>query len=679
MTMNQAKFARVTGSSKPDEFDPSLGLPPPPTFVVSRAPNGTTVSMYGDAVWYLWPYAPHKHRSQLRFLLWNSAESTPRRDAIMAEIRWLIFMLIYLPDGSAAKPSTLNSYLTLLRDIARYADPRSLSIQDVLQDARLLNAAIKSWQARKARSIIAKLHQFGTSQTGYKINSRLSFQVLKERIAEYSDSLKQTLPIPTRIYSEILRRLTDDLDETNTVIDGALALLQDYCRDPFFARSKAYSATLARKARGETSTNRRSLNPHRPEFPELLEEYGLAAIWKKRNLTLSIKGLSYFLTQTLCRASVIIQAFTGMRGEEADKLPYHCLKQERRFGDDRIHYIVKGRVTKDPGVTRSVQWVTSSRGRDAILLAQKISGVIYKILGNPPKKKAGSTKDYYLFVTPSTVIGTLKEPKPIRVDFDNSCDLRDVLDVIIMEEDIEELDRIDGNRDWAAECIVVGTNWKLRRHQLRRSLALYAHASGLVSLPSLKRQLQHITEEMALYYCNGSPFANKFIGEDHEEKHIGVEWRETKPVSEGLAYIANVLLADQNDLFGPHVLWNRLHRTDENGIMLVDREETLKAFKKGQLAYRETPLGGCGNPDPCNKEPLTILHIGCLQEKCKHMIGSFSRIERLIKIKEVQVGKLNKVDPLAFETKVDSEELRVLRIELEAAKAKAEIAKKRPA
>jgi hypothetical protein len=67
----------------------------------------------------------------------------------------------------------------------------------------------------------------------------------------------------------------------------------------------------------------------------------------------------------------------------------------------------------------------------------------------------------------------------------------------ITQEDIVELKLIDPHRAWEAEPdFAVGAGWPFTRHQLRRTLALYAQRSGLVSLPSLKRQLQHITQEM---------------------------------------------------------------------------------------------------------------------------------------------------------------------------------------
>ncbi len=71
---------------------------------------------------------------------------------------------------------------------------------------------------------------------------------------------------------------------------------------------------------------------------------------------------------------------------------------------------------------------------------------------------------------------------------------------IIEEEDIKELEDIDPFRAWHTEPeFAIGKRWPLTTHQLRRSLAVYANASGLVRLSSLRRQLQHITREMSLY------------------------------------------------------------------------------------------------------------------------------------------------------------------------------------
>ncbi|MDZ7921694.1 hypothetical protein [Rhodoferax sp.] len=127
-------------------------------------------------------------------------------------------------------------------------------------------------------------------------------------------------------------------------------------------------------------------------------------------------------------------------------------------------------------------------------------------------------------------------------------------------------------------------------HQLRRSLALYAQRSGLVSLPSLRRQLQHITDEMSRYYAKGSSFAKNFIGDDKE--HFGLEWQETHSESAALSYVLNVLLSD-DILFGGHANWVEHRLKGLDGSVMIDRAATLRRFKKGELAYRETLIGGC--------------------------------------------------------------------------------------
>ena len=91
-------------------------------------------------------------------------------------------------------------------------------------------------------------------------------------------------------------------------------------------------------------------------------------------------------------------------------------------------------------------------------------------------------------------------------------------------------EQIDPHRAWRSEPrFQLGVPWTLTSHQLRRSLALYAQRSGLVSLPSLRRQLQHITEEMSRYYARGSAFANNIIGDN--KHHFGHDWQDAQPVS----------------------------------------------------------------------------------------------------------------------------------------------------
>ncbi|MGK5071042.1 hypothetical protein ACQ4WR_26950, partial [Janthinobacterium sp. RT4P48] len=162
-----------------------------------------------------------------------------------------------------------------------------------------------------------------------------------------------------------------------------------------------------------------------------------------------------------------------------------------------------------------------------------------------------------------------------------------------------------------------------------------AQRSGLVSLPSLKRQLQHITLHMSQYYAKGSGFATNFIGigHGHGERHFGEEWQEAQPVSQFLAYASNVLLEDPGNLYGGHTHWLRMRLRSRDGLMLEDRATTLRRFQKGELAYKVTPVGGCANPGPCDKNPIDVLHVGCVSENCKHLAGNLKKTERVVAVK----------------------------------------------
>ena len=62
-------------------------------------------------------------------------------------------------------------------------------------------------------------------------------------------------------------------------------------------------------------------------------------------------------------------------------------------------------------------------------------------------------------------------------------------------------------------------------------------------------------------------------------------------------------------LFGAHPHWIKTRmQSNSEGIVLNDRTETLKRFKKDEIAYRETLIGGCTNNKECDSNPLDIYH-----------------------------------------------------------------------
>lgn len=670
MLMYQAKIPHVTDASLPDDYDFSSGQRPQPSFVISRNAAGETVSLYGDMRWDRTPYDPNGKTSVINFQFWTGEEQHSARPALLEEIRWLTFLVLYTTPGVPPSDQTIKRYLALLRTAARQAELKAVGVIELICDPHDFSTLVGISHAKTARALLALLYKLGPSVSGYTINASETLKSMRKLINQYSASLKQTVPVPTRIYSLLLGRMSDELNSVEQHLDNILALLRDYCSDPAIGLSLQHQRII-----GGTPGKISPRNTYKDvvTFPDLLRRHGLDRFWEERNFRPDGKQLSTFLTRIQHVASLTIQAFTGMRGEEADTLPYFCLEEQKRYGDDRVHYIVKGKVTKDGGDARAVRWVTSRSGRTAIIVAQRLAATIYDILGVKVTPK--NTKiDLHLFVRVTSVLIRTVDPKPIVLEMSSNEVARVFLAIPIEESDIDELEAIDTSRAWRQEQeFQVGQSWPLRRHQLRRSLALYAQKSGLVSLPALKRQLQHITEEMTLYYCAGSSFAKDFIGEGHVEKHFGNEWQEAQPVSMGLSYVKNVLM-DFDDKFGPLASWLHHHGREDAANILIDRETTMKAMRKGQLAYRSTPIGGCSKTSRCETLPISTLHTECMATLCKHMIGSVTKVERLIEAKSVQVEKLRSAGPMSFEYKVENAELETLRAGL--ARGREEIKKR---
>jgi integrase len=640
MTTFEARINLPADTAPPDIYDPSKGRIPPDNFVVSRYKDGSVASTYGDLSWNRTPYDPDGRTRYLHFSFWDKGGLTKQRDSLTRELRWLMFLLIYMRPGSPLSNNSLHGYMIALRHLGRLCEEKAICVQDALADPGIMIASIAGSKnlAIQLGSLLTLARSLGEDQVGFQVAGKPAIEEFRLIARQWMENAKQYPPIPTGIYSAILSTLSSELDDLENVIDSVLRLYADCRRNPLFGRGKDRQSAI----RAKQSTNPEN---YLPELSSLLKEYGLADYFEAKSLSTNITGLSTLLRRAMMAAALQIQAFTGMRHNEVMALPYDCLESVQR--DGKNHYIICGRITKlSKGLVKRTRWVTSSAGRRAALLAQRIAAAIYAASGQVPNTASPDARGRYLFVDPQ-----FKKP---RSDFGSTIlhlntfsELRARLQPEITEQDLLELEQIDPHRAWRSEDdFQIGRPWMLTSHQFRRSLALYAQRSGLVSLPSLKRQLQHITQEMSSYYARGSVFAKNFIGDD--KTHFGYEWQETQPVSQYLSYAAHVLMTD-DVLFGAHPHWVDHRLKGAEGIVMFNREATLKRFKQGQLAYRETLIGGCVKVGECEQTPLDLLEIKCLTSHCKNIVGSLPKLDRVIAAQRHRVEKLRQLDPTSPE------------------------------
>lgn len=662
MTTYQPKIEIPTGSFAPDSWNDSLSRLPA-DFVVSRNRDGKPASHRGDLFWDWTSYHPSHKSTMIYFSYWvpntRSKSSVtvipPERAQYVADIQHLLTLPIWKdprPEKWAA--ATIQTCAGILCDLARYAEYNKMQIPDVLGDPKKLIkfcSTIPESRTPQWSSIFSILLSLDPVHIGFEFAGNAAVIELRKRSLAYVGKNKQTPPIPTRIYSALLNNLKSEIDDFELVADRYFDLLR--------------ALITLMNTPGYDGTNR-----DRGVGCKLIDDSGLKSFIDAKKIERSIASVFGYLTSMQMTCKHTVQAYSGMRHKECMGLPYDCKETEMDGG--HIHHIICGITTKlNKGKIRRTKWVTSSEGHRAIDVARRIALFIYECVGDIPTKRKGLHSRYRLFVANTYAIqnrtlptddGTYAVATMCNWTIKKQSSLfalRNRLVPIITEADLLELELIDPHRDWRSEDeFRIGGYWKLESHQWRRSLALYAQRSGFVSLPSLRRQLQHLTQEMSLYYSNGSAFAKNFIEDDEEtyKKHFCKEWRDTKPESEALTLLRDVFDTEEQLFGGAGTFFQRKKDRGE----ITDRDTIIRQAKKGLIAYRAHALGGCIKVGGCDQIGLRALDAECVKDGCENLILKMSKLGEVIPAQQKLVDSL---DPSTVEYRMEKSDLDVLVIE----------------
>jgi hypothetical protein len=592
--------------------------------VVTHDKAGNAASLFGDDAWDIRAYTIGSRRTHIHF------RGHPLNDAgrILSDTttrQWkqVMYFLMHEVTETVPASSTLQSCSFYLKDFTFFAAERQLTLYEGLSNVAVVLDYVAQagidMKAQRLHSILAKLHRLGAEATGLRVPLAQLHKPLLERSAQRAGN-SQYAVIPTRIYQHFLSTCEHDLGIAESVANA----LSDY---------------LARAYAGE-----------RPD---------VCAALKTAAVHFGCKDSPYVVLSLVASISALCQlvilSFTGMRAMEAQNLPYHCLSETRL--DGVTHYAIEGVTTKlSGGRPKRACWVTSPLGARAVRLAQRLSGEAHRAHSAPgyAESKDGS---HLLFCRMGLHLKYVANRAPSTIHHEVEA-FRERVFPTITAEDIAELKRVDMHRAWEDEPkYAVGQQWPFTRHQLRRSLALYAQRSGLVTLPTLKRQLQHITQEMSMYYARGSAFAKGFI--DTDKAHFAKEWAEAQGLSEYLAYAEQVLFSDER-LFGGHAAWTQSRAVQASPVSVYSREQTVRMFGKGELAYRETVLGGCASVEPCKSTPLDWMRLDCLESNCRNLVVMPSKLQRVIKAQQATVEKLHAADEASVECRIEAQTLQRL-------------------
>jgi len=648
--MKQEHFKKTTNpgidSANADIFyvEPGSANRPTKQFVVARDDEGNVLSRYGDDTWdYTYYSVSIRPNPIFRF------EDISKR--YRDEVKWLFFCLDRVCDGGLAGAYSIGSlmkFLGLLKSIAKYCQENNLDFKAWFISERHMMAFLRHKATKMQHDALSALY---LAVVPVKEYVGLEFVISKKvriRIAEIRQERKlarnQHPVIPSRILFGIVKYSTDTLEGYNLVSKHFEAMYKELPTSS--GNATHYEGWLMNFVQKYCA---------RVNDYSLSDYLGACGVDCKTELNLLIAHLDY------CAKNLLL-AYSGMRDAEMVALNYNCLKSVKRK-DGKVLRLV-GNTTKLVGSRKQVMWVTSEHAIPAINYLQSIARVCFNNMKarGYDKKKIKRVTDMPLFVkfthtTPMRDFVSKRNFRKIsfrRSDFYSRIPQHRLKEITLKHSDLAELKRFDPLRDWESEGFKRGEPWHLNSHQFRRSLAVYSAQSGLITLPSLKAQFKHLSEDMTYYYRNNALEAKKIFRIDRG--HFATELVKTKPEADFYAFLFGTFLSDQKlkGSMGKFYEGQKPKNKSDTVKLYESRDTTIKRFQKGELAWVDTAIGGCTSTDPCLKKLVRPL-VACLN--CDKAVIAEKKLIQTVKVQQSFIESLP-IDSPSYRAEV--EELNLL-------------------
>lgn len=620
-------------------------------FVISRKLDGTVLSYYDDLTWVLTPNSIF-NCNKINF----STVKTPAKKSSLYihDMKWLVFFIMHIAPinskGGTLSASTIYNYASVIRTIGAFAEKTGTRLLIALGDERWLKAHILKLSIGRMKTVVSLLQILmacGETTCAVKSVTKRFIDELRAYIKKHNIK-KQTPVIPTRIYSELISHLECFIKSYSEYEDLILGFISDVLSNPFYARNQCSYGDIKKRLCDDNM-----FSTQVPEFKDAVEKHNLVDVFHKYKID-STKSLGSFIFVVQNVVRILIHVYSGMRRNEVLSLKYNCCIEEVT-PDGKVLRVI-GDTTKLTGNRKVERWLIAPDAISYIESCQKLTLCYANSIKSEPENLS-------LFTSFGFLISARSESGIARFSGMNSFKILnkyiEIDDCIkIQEQDIVELEKLDPFFDWRNEIkYKVGSTWPLATHQLRRSLAFYVAQSGLVSLPSLKRQLKHISKLMTLYYMRGSGLGDCLFSRHH---HFKQELHRVKHIADAAAYINNILLSEEklDGVHGRHIE-RRIEKSDIS--ILKNRELVIAKFKVGECAYKETPLGACMTISPCKKKALRAVS-ACIS--CDKAVLIPSKVNLVVEKYDVFV---NKLDPSSLEykyQKVQLDDLKRLQVEM---------------
>lgn len=635
---------------KPDVFSFQKGKhsPPDSDFIISRDINGNVLSRYSDDFFDLVTYKTTENGKHI-IPITDVGSISYQEDA-----RWLWFLCYRFGigrNGNNLSVSTLyNRFIHFVKPLCLHANNNNISVQNILESEQKLSCFILSHQRSHSfcttlNSVLKSYNSLGEDICGFKVawTKKISSH-LKQINISHESNIEQTPIIPPRLYQSFLKQSWGCISEFEQYSEGIKNFLIELINEP-----PSPKTGKAHKQRKES-------------LAKWISSYNLTNIAVSRGWKTNRAHFFKYLSNIMLLCKGLIHLYSGMRDNEVTSLHFNCLQLDKV--NNRKHARLLGNTTKYVGNKKQVKWVTTSELERVISVLHVIGQPIAELLNLSTnlmyKKNEIPSKLFLSTAYIKRQSFRQKHPQGKAPNWKYSSladnDLFDMKPLTVTENDLQYLEKFDHQRDWRKSEYAVGNIWPYRTHQFRRSLAVYSAQSGLVTIGSLQSQLKHLCQEVTFYYRNNAEFASE-IFDVSDDEHMAKQYQRDKPIADFTAYALDILFSEEK-LHGAG--GRSIERTIKANTeakrqqILNDRVNTIKKFKNGQIAYTETPLGGCLSVQTCDKRLLGNL-TACV--KCDDACIKESKVESTIESMTIFVDSLPKN---SIEYRTESSELEQL-------------------
>ncbi|WP_122508886.1 hypothetical protein [Pseudomonas viridiflava] len=546
-----------------------------PDLVVSRDSEGHIASYF---VQKKWSFPAHAYSSTDNpDFYFDVSLSEPHADQNNFFVKAVFVTKMFSPHTKTGAPVRLpgmHATHNSLNLIVRHAQQCNIPVTDLFNSLDLMKSYISKCstsEIKHLKSIARTISNNNLSMHGITIHSHVLSQLTEiARTTRSSNESDQTPVIPSRILARKYMQYKTCLKEYK---HHKLRL------------HKLIVACSNNKQYGRSGPKYGPNRTHHPNFEQAVAEHGLSELAKKYKWR-NVFSLPKHLRRVQCSAKNLIHLFTLMRDHEALNLRPDCIEKVPGWKGNALY--VKTVTTKLTGEPERLKWITVSAIREPFEALESIHNFICPYISNKDMQQ-------WLMVSPTFLpcCGIAPSEDRVQRSFD-----RDLMPpVYITEQDIMELESIDSTRNWRADKkFRVGEPWIINSHQFRRSISVYAGQSGLITIQSLKRLLQHLTETMSVHYQKGCAAENYIIG--FELPKLAKEMMEAKAEADNALYLRNVLLTKEV-LGGFH--GRKAQQQNVEAVWIHKQDQFNRRVKQGLQSFEPNCFGGCACPHPCDK------------------------------------------------------------------------------